>query len=301
MVLALLVFTFTQRISAEEEKYVLAVPMIEGFEETSFVSVIDNLGKAMGNKLGCSIETKIIGFKYGQRLIDLVRSEFEAGTADISYINGLELGDYLNKKEKGLDILFSLSMNKSTIEKSCFFTRIGEFKDVSELRGKKWLGAVPVMPRFLLYSNGFDEPIDKFFGEIGYMTDSPINVLVEALKNKDIDVISTYAHTMRLSGEMNKKPATIQPLYCSDYESTWVFVGNPKTNKKRMEQITQIMLRAHKDKDFNQFQFAFAMINGKFEKLDDKAIELIKKNAKLFEEKGWYKEEKEFYKKYYDK
>ena len=281
------------------EKYNLAVPMIEGFEQTKFIEMIQQMGVALGKKMGCDIKSQPLVFKYGQRLIDLVRSGVKAGKIDISYINGLEHGEALIAGETDLTPVFILGMQKSTVEKACFFVRKGEFKEISELRGKKFKASHPLLSRAILYKNGIDEPLDKFFGSVGYATDSPLNPMMEGLANKSIDVFGTYLHTVWLAGELTKKDSIVQALGCEDVESHWVFVARKDMPEQRKAQLIKAATTAHKDKEFAQFQFAFTMINGHFMPVDEKAIKINKEYASMVKKGGWRKEEAEFFKKYH--
>jgi hypothetical protein len=286
-------------VAPADQKYVFAIPMIEGFEQTSFVQVFQKMGVVFSQKIGSPMVVKNLVFKNGDRLIDLVRKEFKNGTSDISYINGIEYGDYVRDGGKDLTLLFTLTMNNNTIDKTCFFTRKGEFKNVADLRGRKYAGAQPVMSRYLLYKNGINEPNAKFFSSIDYEPDSPIKGLLQRLYSKDIDVFATYMHTVWLSGDLNRKEANIAPLYCEDYESMWVFVARNDMPQDVVAKFRNAALNAYNDKDFAQFQFAFKMVKGRFAPLDDKAIDLDVKTSELIEKNGWHKEEAEFFKKYY--
>jgi len=178
--------------------YTIAIPMIAGFEQTKMADILLELGPVIGKKLGTPVKSEILVFHHNDILFDLVRDAFAKGEADISYINGLEQGEYV--LDGGGDMIFLgvLGMQKSPVEKTCLFTRRGEFTDVSELRGKKWKGAQLLQARYLLYRSGFDERIDDFFGSVGFETDSPVAPIMEQLENGEIDVFSSYMHTVWL-------------------------------------------------------------------------------------------------------
>lgn len=124
-------------------------------------------------------------------------------------------------------------------------------------------------------------------------------ILLQRLYTKNIDVFTTYTHTVWLSGDLQKKDANLMALYCEEYESTWVFVGRKGLPEDMLQRFVSFALKAHKDPDFKQFQFAFTMVKGHFVPLSDKAIELNKKTSELISKQGWRKEDPEFYKKYY--
>ena len=287
--------------AAQEESYTVAIPMIKGFEETRFTDIFRDINDVIGKKLDCDVTTEFLVFEHDETLIELVREKFDEGEADVSYINGIDQGEYMLNEEEDLDFLSVLGMENSPVEQTCFFVRKGEFSDVSELRGKRWRGSQTIQARFLLYQNDIDEPLNEFFGDIGFETDSPIMPLLDDLESGEIDVFSTYLHTVRLSGALASKDAFLEPLYCHDTESHWVFVADKDMPEKRRKQIRWLMLNAHKDKDFAQFGFAFAMIEGHFMPLTDEAKKVNLRYAKLVNENGWREEQEEFFEEYFTK
>ncbi|MFH1537443.1 MAG: hypothetical protein ABIH66_00695 [bacterium] len=299
--LLFLVAATSATAAAAEKKnvYTIAIPMIKGLEETKIVDMFGKMGTVLGKKMGCEFKVEPLPYEYNQRKDELVIKWFNEGKADIAYISGIELSEYQKKGRRGLVPLFILGMEKSAIKGVCFYTRKGEFSKVSELRGKTWFGGQPVVARLLLYKNDIDEPIDKFFGAVGFETESPIFPLVEKLKKKEIDVFSCYKSTMMLSGELAKKDSVIKPLSCAGYESNWVFVARADMPPGHMQQFRSLMLGAHKDPDFAQFGFFFQTARGHFMPLDKETQEFNDAQADLIKKQGWRKEEEAFYKKYH--
>jgi len=297
---ALGLFAFFARNSAAAgEKFVVALPMIEGFEDTKLVEVFKQINDVVSKKVGVPVLSENLPFKHNEDLFTIVKDRFKAKKADISYINGRDHGAVLLDKTQGFETLAVLGMNKSTIEKGCFFIRKGSFKSVADLRGKKWKGSATVTPRYVLYKNGINEPLESFFDVRGFETDSPVAPLIDDLKSGAIDVFSTYYHTMWLSGELKKKPQEIEALGCEPMESHWVFVARSDLPKERVDQFRRIFLSADKDPDFKQFGFAFMMIDGRFMPMDEKTASVNKSFAKLIRDNKWIDEEKAFMKKYF--
>lgn len=285
--------------AGKKETYTMLVPMIKGLEETKIIDMFEKMGVILGKKMGCEFRVEPLPYEYNQRKDELVIKWFNEGRGDIAYISGIELSEYQKKGRRGIVPLFILGMDKSTIKAICFYTRKGEFSKVSDLRGRTWYGGQPVVARYLLYKNKIDEPIDKFFGTVGFETESPIFPLVEKLNKKEIDVFSCYESTMMLSGQLGKKDSVIEPLDCAGFESHWVFVARADMPTEDLQQFRSLMLGAHKDPDFAQFGFFFKMANGHFMKFDRETQKFNDAQADLIKKQGWRKEEAAFYKKYH--
>ncbi|HOX29268.1 MAG TPA: hypothetical protein PLQ76_08965, partial [bacterium] len=200
--------------------------------------------------------------------------------------------------DKTLNPLFTLSMNNKTLAPVCLYTRKGEVKDVAQLKGKKWGGICPLATRYILYKNGFDMPIDKFFSQINYIPDMPITNVTDPLLAGKIDVFTAYESVVWISGALNKKNAGFEPAFCEVFDHTWVFAARKTFDPALAEQMKKIMLNAHKDKDFAQFKFAFQMVNGRFVPIEKADMAKISAIAALAEKKGWKREEQAFFKKY---
>lgn len=302
--IALILFILTSILifsvpSPAEDTFTVAIPMVEGLEETTLIKHLENLSLIMGKKLDTTVVSRQLVYSYGDNLLDRVITDFKEKKSDVSYVYGIDYAQYLSEGKRDLIPLFTLTMDKSSLMKECLFIRKGEFTDVEELRGKKWAASHLYPTRYLLYKNGIDEPLDHFFSTIDYMSDAPLYKLVERLTSGDVDAISTYAIIMRLSGELTKKDSTIEPLYCDVYDHTWIFVARKDMDPAFLTKFRKIMLNSNKDKDFDSFKFAFQVIDGKFAPISQDDLKKIIDIAKLIKEKGWIKEQLEFYKKYH--
>lgn len=282
-----------------KKKYVIVLPIIKGMEQAKFVDYITKIGEVIGKKVNATITVEALYYEYNQRKDDLVRKRFREGKADIGYISGLELGEITRGGGNDIVPLFLLGMNQSPVKQVCFFTRKGEVKNVTALRGKKWQGAQPVLARYLLYKKGIDEPVDKFFGSVGFETETPISYLIDKLGRKEIDVFSAFSSTLMLSGEFVKKDSILEPLNCEDFESHWVFVARSDIPQDFVQKFVPLILSSHKDSAFAQFQFFYKMINGKFMPIDKKILKLNQDTADLVSKRKWRKEEQDFYAKYH--
>ncbi|MFC1474906.1 hypothetical protein ACFLQK_02565, partial [bacterium] len=227
-----------------ENSYTIAVPMVDGLDATNLKGYLDKMAIILSKKLGAEIKTKPLVYRYGDSVMDMVLDDFEAGNSDLGYVYGREYAAYRNKGDDQLVPLFTLAMFKSTIMKQCFYTRIGEFESVADLRGKKWAGSTYLPARYMLYSQEIDEPLDKFFGSINYISDAPLKNMTERMRSGELDVFSSYDIIMKVSGETDKKDAFLEPLYCNDYDHTWVFVARRGVSSDILERMRTIVLNA---------------------------------------------------------
>ncbi len=283
---------------ARAEKYVIAVPALRGLDATNLGSYLEKMAEIMTKRMSCDVSAQLYVYDYGDSLLEILLKEFGKGKADIGYVNGLEFVEYAKSGGSELVPLFMLSMNKKTTMEMCFYGRRGEFSKISELRGKNWAGSNVRGARFLLYKSGFDEPAEKYFGSIRYMSDAPMSAMIALLAKKEIDVFSAFSTVMKVSGEMNKKDSIVERIYCEEFEPTWVFVARKGTPKARIAEMRKLMLNSHNDPDFATFRFAFQLIDGKFVPVDEAALKKAEPIVSLMQKGGWKKEDAEFHKKY---
>ncbi len=295
-------FTFilsVMPVHASGENYVLAVPMVEGLENTAITKYLEDIARVLGEKLDANITSKKLVYRYGDKIIDLVLEDFQKGGSHISYINGDEYAEYRLSGKKDLIPLFMLAIDRKTTLQQCVYTKKGKFENIKQLRGTKWAGPRLIPMRYIMYTNGVDEPLDEFFSSINYVTDAPVTNLVEELTNGDIDSFIAYSSVMRISGQTQRKDIDFEPLVCTEASPAWVFVAWRTVPPEMIARIRKTLLNAHKDKDFAAFKFAFQLIDGHFVPVDEKAIKNAETYVKLIEKHKWRAEETAFHKKYH--
>jgi len=300
LLIAVLLFAFVAcpAHSSEQEKYVVAIPFIEGMGETSIGNLIKDIVKEMGNKLNVKTEFRAISYRHGDNTLKLVVDKFKSGEADISFIYGNEYAQYLDSGEDVFVPMFVLSVAKQIVLPVCIYTRKGEYDSIDQLRGKAF-GTSNYKPvRYLLYQAGIDEHLDDFFGEVKYISDSPVSNIIDPLVNNEIDAFLAYDSVIRIGGYYTKKSTPFEPLVCEDYDHTWIFIARKGVDPDIIEKLTKIMVKSDKDPDFAKFQFAFKMVDGKFYPFQEKYFEKAREVYKIIKKNGWMKEEKEFYNKY---
>lgn len=282
----------------EKDKYVVGMPLLEEMAESKIADLLQDVVDTVAAKMDVDAEVVVIKHQHDDNVMDIVVSNMEAGRFDISFLMGMHYVEYL---ASGNDIavpLFSVEMGGITAAKNCIYVRKGEFKDLNELRGKRWAGAEMLPTRYHLYKNGIDEPLESFFGELHYVTDSPVTEIAGGLEAGDYDAFSTLDYYIAISGYNTKKDLPFEPLHCQTAEHTNIFVAHRDMPRERMKEFRKIMLRSRSDPDFAKFEFAFMMIRGGFVPFDKEEVEPLKEAYELAVKNGWYEEEKNFWKKY---
>jgi hypothetical protein len=300
IVFILMTLTFSgQTFASKSGKFVIGLPMPAGIEKQSgFSDLFDQLVATMAKKMGLQAEILKIPFKDGDNTMKLVLAKVDSGELDMVYFFGLDYAEYLRTGRKDLNPIFVLSVTKRTVRPACIYTRKGAFKNVSDLRGKRWAGSNLVATRYLLYKSGIDEPLDKFFGSVAYVPDFPVTSIVAGFDAGKYDAFTTYDALLRVAGLLTKKGLSFEPLYCEDYDYTWIFLTKKDIPAEFTDNLRKIMLKSDKDPDFAKFQFAFKMVDGKFLPFNEEDFGKVKKINDLIVKEGWREEEKAFYKKY---
>lgn len=192
-----------------------------------------------------------------------------------------------------------LAIDGRTTLRQCVYTLKGKYEKIEELRGTRWAGPRLIPMRYMLYTEGIDEPLDHFFSSIDYETDAPVANLVDMLTGGEIDSFIAYSSIMRISGQTQKKDIEFEPLHCGDITPAWVFVAWRNVPPGMISKIRQTLLSAHRDKDFASFRFAFQLVGGHFVPVDEEVLENAEKYVEIINEKDWYAEETAFHDKYH--
>ncbi len=285
--------------SAALERVIVGLPVIKGMEKTSMVDLFTDIVNTVSGKMDVKAIPNIFTYEHDDDVAKIVMDNVESGDSDIIFWTGQDYSEYLDTGKDTLVPLFSLTMMGKTIVDSCIYARKGEIKNISELRGKRWAGTRVSPTRYLLYKEGIDEPVDKFFGSVQFKSDSPITNIVEGLENNEYDAFTSYDTYIGISGMDTKKDKPFEPVVCHEYDNTWTFMASKRLPHEFMEKYRKIMLKSYKDPDFAKFKFAFNMIRGRFIPVKNDEVQRIKKIYDLRIEKGWDREDKKFWKEYY--
>ncbi len=294
--LVMAIFATATYAQEEHEKYIVGLPMPAGMEKSSIAGLLKDIVAYVGELLGEDTEAKVLVYEYGTDVAKFVEEKMESGEVDVSYLLGNEYAAYLDSGKNNLTPFFTLSMSGQSIMPTCLFAAKGKYKSVEDLRGLRWGGVYTQPTRYLLYKAGIDEPLDKFFSEVKFVSDMPVTGQIEGFDNGDYDVFNTYDVTLRVAGYMNKKDISFEPVSCVDYNYSWIFLYRDGLDEKVMEEFRDLMIGADKDKRFAKFHFAFKMIQGRFGPIDYDELDKVVDIYKLGKKHGWDKEEKKYFK-----
>ncbi len=310
-VLLFVVICLSISLTALADKLVFVVPMMvtskpaDGAKAgvtdnaSSFLQrICDIIKKKTGDDAECAVVNKpndaMLSPANTKKYIQAIENKNYAAM----YISG---NDYYALTASGYDKTIpavQISFKKKTADQICIYARSTDnIKTVQDLKGKTWAGSYYYMgTRYILYKNGVDMPLKKFFGKTVLEPDdfwvNSADMLVEG---------KTDAFTGALEEELmgrtrdTKKYAVVKPVLCVPYRSTHMIAFNKENmSKEKMVQIRNILLNAHKDKDFGTFQFIFTIIDGHFVPFDENAFKLSKEYVDTYTNRGWLKEQTAF-------
>ena len=278
--------------------YKIIVPVAEGLSVGSVSSMMKNAGETLTKKTGYDI--KVVDIKAG-RDGDTFEKVFNAVKNKEGHFTYLSSTDYVRHKDRVDDVmkpLFTLLVNGKPYTNVCAYVRKGDSaKSVKSLKGETWGGAGLVPTNWLLYRNEIDGDALSFFGKNVYIVDMPSTKLLDALLDKKIDVfvLNDFMAEMSIKTDVKYKKG-VRRLDCEKFDHNFIFFYRKGMPKKVVKAVQKNFLGAHKDKDYAQFKFLFAAINGRFAKYNAKNLTTTKKIVDVAEKKGWYEQEIKFVK-----
>jgi hypothetical protein len=294
--------------AARAEKYVLIVPMTAnsanpadagkagiGDNSSSFLKrLCEIISKKTGDDVECAVINKPSDALLTPQNTKKYIQALEAKNYAALYIAGPDYYSMLstgyNKTAPGVMISFK----KKTVDQACLYTRTADaFSSIQDLKGKTWAGSYFYAgTRFILYKNGIDMPLKKFFGKTSVvLNDYWVNMADMLLAGK-VDVFSGSMEEEMMGRARDKKYSAIKTLVCVPHRSTHMLIFNKAVmSKEKMDQIKQLLLKAHTDKDFGTFQFIFAIINGHFVPFNEESFQYSKDFVDMTEKRGWVKEQ----------
>jgi ABC-type nitrate/sulfonate/bicarbonate transport system substrate-binding protein len=291
---------FAQQPPAQA-KYTVSLPVIAGMETSSVGKLMIDVVNAIAKKLNLKIDVVKRPYWYDADVPKIVANDFKSKKVDVSFLSGVDYANYLRSGHKDATPIFQLSMSKKTVYNGCLYARKGEAKSLADLRGKK-LGTAYVRPvRLIMFKNGVNEPIEKFFGGVSFIPDAPPTAMVDALEKKKIDAFYVIETSIFVAGYTAKKNLTWGPVACTEYDASPIFIARKDVDPNMVQKLQATVINSVKDPAFAQFQFAFKMVDGRFLPFDEKGFQKIAAVNDLVVKNGWDKEEKAFLKKYMKK
>jgi ABC-type phosphate/phosphonate transport system substrate-binding protein len=303
LALALIALVAAGPSRANARDYVLMLPVVKGLSMGSLSRLMDDFTKVMSAKLNVKFTMKEYSYPKGYKVSMDLLQQAKAGKADFLYMDSIEY--LLNKKEidKVLTPYFTILMLKKNQTDVCAYVKKDSpYKSMKDLKGKTWGGVETLPARYLMYMDGVKTPMAKFFGKLKYVNDADITKPLDAIIAGDIDVYVTSSFIVEMAkGAKDVYRKDMRELSCETYEHNWIFFHKNDVPEDMAKKVKTALLRAHKDKDFAQFQFLLKAIQGNFADFEFKNMGHTAKVAKLIVDNGWLDEEQAFLKPYLKK
>ena len=292
----------TSYAKKSKKEYVFLIPVIEGLSMGSLGKIMKDLEKVLSKKMEVDFKVEELKYTKGEKPGDRVLAKMKKGDADFTYFSGIEYVQNKKAIDKEMDPLFTITMLKKKYSQVCAFVRKDAgYKSVKDLKGENW-GGVDTMPtRYILYKNGIKKTsMSKFFDDVKFVDDSNVADALDQLLKKKIDVYVGLRYIVNMAMSGNKEYSKNIDILgdCEKYEHNWIFFASEDVSKSTAKKFKKVMLNAHRDREFQQFQFIMQAIQGKFVKYSSKDLKTTKTIAKLIKKYDWDKEEEKFHKKH---
>jgi len=291
------------------EKLVVVIPMLMntgspigdkgGVDNTSsfLTRICDIIKKKTGDDAECvTVNRPNDATLTPQNLKKYIQS-IDSKDYSVMYISGTDYYSFLASGYDKAVPAATISFKKKKVDMACIFTRAADgYKSLDDLRGKTWAGSYFYMgTRYVLYKNGIDVPLKQFFGKLDFEQNDAWLNLADGLLAGNYDVFTGSMEEEIMGRARDKRYAAIKTLACEPHRSTHLIIFNKANlSKEKMTQIRNMLLNAHKDKDFGPFQFIFAIIDGHFVPFDEEAFKINKEFVDTSVSRGWLKEQISF-------
>jgi hypothetical protein len=309
LVAAAVLACFAARVRAQEKTYVFMVPTLIDLADTSFGKMISDITVAVSQKSGINLKMVRPVYDHGGNATEIVLKAMKENKAQMGYVNGLEYADLMGKYPKLFRPEFTITFDGKKNKEDCIY--VAKNSPVTDIKGTKGLvwggeGEEIYKTRLILHENGFDGPLSSYFKQAKFVKTSPVSMLVEALLKGDIEVFTTEKAYLNMSGGMvggdkSKQvsaSSAVKEISCTLYDNNWIFGYRFDVPQDVSKKITQIMVNAHKDQAFKNFQFMYIAIKGHFVPFTDQDLARSIEIKKLKDKYGWEKEYIEQNKKY---
>jgi ABC-type phosphate/phosphonate transport system substrate-binding protein len=281
---------------ARAKTYNFMIPVVKGLSVKAVPKMMDDFTKVISKKLGIDLQMTELPYYKGTKAAQGILKSVKSGKTDFTYIGAMEYLDNKSAIDAEMIPFFTLTMMKKKYSVACAYVKKDStYKNMKDLRGKRWGGTETVPVRVLMYKDGVNEPMSKFFGSMSFVDDANVTKPLDKLLNNQLDVYVTMSYIVDMMKAANKDYATkLRELSCLEYEHNWIFFYKKGTPPDIVNGLKNSMLNVHKDQAFAQFRFILTAIQGNFVDFDPKDLDNTKKIYKFAKENGWFDEEKAF-------
>lgn len=283
--------------TVEEKPLKLVMPIASGLSMGSTSQIVKDIGKALEKRLGRKVESTEFRYKRDMDIAKAIYDKTKKGELDLALIAPREYFSLQRLEKDLLNPLVTVTFfGKPTIT-ACMYTRKADaVKSLASMKGKKWGGASIIATRYLMHKNGIPDAPAKFFKSMTYLADENVTNNLNALISKKIDVFILGSFQVDMAKNADKRFKDIEATNCFEYDHSWLIVYKKGTPPDAVEKIKTSFINAHKDKEFAQFKFLFAAIQGHFVAYDPAKMKTAQEVYNLSLKNKWDQEERAFIK-----
>ncbi|MEW5944665.1 MAG: hypothetical protein AB1742_00560 [bacterium] len=279
-------------------------PLKAGTEDGPDASImVKRICGILENKLNAAISCKVL-FRPDSLLltkegIEKYIAMIEDENYDFIYIFS---DDFVRLRKHGYGKIVPLVTftfdGKKTDDKCLFFRATDGVKTLTDLKGKRWGGSFYYwFTPSILAAHGVNEPMGEFFRlvyePVGVFT-SEADMLVE---NK-IDVFTSTTLEHKFLQGADDRYKDIRKGFCIEGTTNHIIGCRKDFEPHAVKSVLDLLLKAHKDKDFQEYRFFFLALNGHFVKFKEEDLAPTVKLVDAADSNGWTREEIAFIRKH---
>jgi ABC-type phosphate/phosphonate transport system substrate-binding protein len=282
-------------------KFLFIAPMFNiqgaGISIDAIRQIGENMIGMLKKRVGVDVEYEMVGSaEMGQEeALDLAMERLKTG-GDMSW---MDYPHYLKALKAGLPIgiVAMMQIGDSPLYKNCLYAlKNSPYKTAADLRGKRTAGGPSLdwaSMRSLLYANKIDERPDRFFDDLVPM--STFFASMNGVLLKRLDAVLLSEPIFNLFRKNNPNYDKLAPVVCAEGSpNTFIPVYRKTVDPKILAALRSLIFNADTDKDMGAVRPFLEAANIKFVEPDEASLKRIDRLYREAEERGWFKEEKQY-------
>ncbi|MFA6449983.1 MAG: PhnD/SsuA/transferrin family substrate-binding protein [bacterium] len=286
-------------VIASAKTYTISLPgtfAVSGKSKSQMQVFAEEIAKALGNVIGGDIKLDSTSLAE-EDFMRYAVSGMVSKKIDIAGFSSDWYAKFTPQMREKFPPLLGLLVNGKKNMNYCIYVRKEDgIKSVDQLKGKKATTYTYKDMRYLLYKDGIDQPLEKFFGKVTYKLGVAPEFMAD-LVDKKIDAFATWDFLVDTARGADPRFKTIQPIACNEYAMNSFMIYRNDLAPDDISKLQKAALNWEKDKRFNSVKFFFVAIKGGVFIPKPQDFELTYAVDKLIESKGWENERKTFIKK----
>ncbi len=191
-----------------------------------------------------------------------------------------------------------ISVNNNKNQNFCFYVRKSDnIKTAAQLRGKTLSTYTYKDARYLLYKQGFDEKLDKYFGKVIFDYKLPYEYMKD-LVDKKTDAFVTWDFLVQTSLGVDPRFKDIVPVACNYYTLNGFIVMRDGLDPATVAAMRKNVLSWKTNPKLAKFKMLFVAMKGGPVELKPEDFKLSLDVDRLIVDRGWEAERKDFIKKH---